>query len=190
MRINKDTQPMRLFRYPCGSPRSTPLHSPLNLVELEPRLLLSADVLTYHNDNSRTGQNLAETVLTPADVNATDFGQLFSDAVDGAVYAQPLVKSDVVVPGQGVLNLVFVATEHDSVYAFNADNPGPPVWQDSFINPAAGVTTVLDSDLKSTSISPEVGITGTPVIDPATNTLYVVAFTKEVSAGTTSYVQR
>ena len=106
------------------------------------------------------------------------------------MYAQPLYKFDVVVPGLATLNLVFVATEHDSVYAFNADNAGPPVWHDSFINPAAGVTTVSDGDLNSNSISPEVGITGTPVIDPATNTLYVVAFTKEVSGGITSYVQR
>jgi hypothetical protein len=147
-------------------------------------------VLTYHNDNARTGQDLAETLLTPANVNAAEFGKLFTDSVDGAVYAQPLYKSGVPVPGQGTLNLVFVATEHDSVYAFNADNVGPPVWHDSFLDPAAGVTTVSDSDLNANSIAPEVGITGTPVIDPTTNTLYVVAFTKEVSGGTTSYIQR
>jgi hypothetical protein len=157
---------------------------------LEPRLLLAADVLTYHNDLARTGQNLAETTLTPANVNATDFGQLFTDAVDGPMYAQPLYKSNVAVPGQGTLNLVFAATEHDSVYAFNADSPGPAVWHDSFIDPAAGVTPVPDADLKSASIAPEVGITSTPVIDPTTNTLYVVAFTKEVARTTTSYVQR
>jgi hypothetical protein len=160
------------------------------VVELEPRLVLATDVLTFHNDVGRTGQNLAETILTPADVNASSFGLLFANPVDGAVYAQPLYKSAVAVPGQGTLNLVFVATEHDSVYAFNADMPGPPIWHDSFINPGAGVTTVADSDLNSGSIAPEVGITGTPVIDSATNTLYVVAFTKEVSGGTTSYVQR
>jgi hypothetical protein len=160
------------------------------LVELEPRLLLAADVLTYHNDNAHTGANLAESSLTPANVNATDFGKLFTDSVDGVVYAQPLVKSGVVVPGRGTLDLVFVATEHDSVYAFNADSPGPPIWQDSFIDPAAGVTTVSDSDLHSNSISPEVGITGTPVIDPTSNTLYVVAFTKEVSGSSTTFVQR
>jgi hypothetical protein len=160
------------------------------LVELEPRLLLAADVLTYHNDLARDGANLAETILTPANVNANDFGKLFTDGVDGVVYAQPLVKSGVVVPGQGTLDLVFVATEHDSVYAFNADSPGAPVWHDSFINPTAGVTTVSDSDLNSNSIAPEVGITSTPVIDPTTSTLFVVAFTKEVSGATTSYVQR
>jgi hypothetical protein len=157
---------------------------------LEPRLLLAADVLTYHNDNAHTGANLAETTLTPANVNVADFGKLFTDSVDGVVYAQPLVKSGVVVPGQGTLDLVFVATERDSVYAFNADSLGAPIWHDSFIDPAAGVTTVSDADLNSNSISPEVGITGTPVIDPTTSTLYVVAFTKEVSGGSTTYVQR
>ncbi len=159
-------------------------------VELEPRLMLAVDVLTYHNDNTRTGQNLAETLLTAADVNASDFGKLFTDAVDGPVYAQPLYKTAVPVPGQGTLNLVFVATEHDSVYAFNADSPGAPVWHDSFTDPANGVTPVPDADLRSNSIAPEVGITGTPVIDPTTNTLFVVAFTKEVSAIATTYVQR
>jgi hypothetical protein len=147
-------------------------------------------VLTYHNDPARTGQNLAETILTPADVNVSDFGKLFTDAVDGAVYAQPLYKSGVAVPGQGTLNLVFVATEHDSVYAFNADSAGAPVWQDSFLNPAAGVTSVAGSDLNATTIGPEFGITGTPVIDPAGNTMYVVAFTKEVSGSSVAYVQR
>jgi hypothetical protein len=174
-----------LFRRPCLSRRCRPA-----LVELEPRLLLATDVLMYHNDHALTGQNLAETSLTWANVNSAGFGKLFTDPVDGPVYAQPLVRTGVVVPGQGPLDLVLVATEHDSVYAFDADSPGPPVWQDSFINPAAGVTPVPDADLNSNSINPEVGITGTPVIDPASNTLYVVAFTKEVSGGTTAYVQR
>ncbi len=159
-------------------------------VELEPRVLLSADVLTWHNDNARTGQDLSETLLTPANVNANDFGKLYTDPVDGAVFAQPLYKSAVTVPGQGTLNLVFVATENDSVYAFNADSLGAPVWHDSFLNPAAGVTPVPSTDLGSGSLGTKVGITGTPVIDPSTNTLYVVAFTKEVTGGTTSYVQR
>src|SRR5580704_10560718 len=181
---------MRLFHSLFRHHRRQRSHVCPTVVELEPRLVLSADVLTYHNDIGRTGQNLAETILTPANVNASGFGLLFTNPVDGAVYAQPLYKSGVAVPGQGTLNLVFVATEHDSVYAFNADMPGPPIWHDSFINPAAGVTAVASSDLNTGGITPEVGITGTPVIDPASNTLYVVAFTKEVSGGTTSYVQR
>jgi hypothetical protein len=179
---------MHLFRSFLGKRSSA--RARLAIDELEPRVLLSVNVLTYHNDIGRTGQNLAETVLTPANVNAAGFGKLFTDPVDGAVYAQPLYVSGVAVPGQGTFNLLFVATEHDSVYAFNADVPGPALWHDRFINPGAGVTTVSSADLISGAIGPEVGITGTPVIDPRTNTLYVVAFTKEVSGTTTTYVQR
>ena len=99
-------------------------------------------VLTYHNDNARTGQNLQESVLTPANVNAVQFGKLFSLPVDGYIYAQPLYMADLNIGGQ-LHNVAFVATEHDSVYAFDADNPGAaPLWHTSFIDPAAGVTTV------------------------------------------------
>ena len=147
----------------------------------EPRLLLSgstADVLTYHNDNDRTGQDLDETTLTPANVNASSFGKLFTDPVDGYVYAEPLTTANLAIPGQGTHNVVFVATEHDSVYAFDADHPGAPLWHVSFINPAAGVTTVPATADYQLDMYPEVGITGTPVIDPATGTLYVIAETQ------------
>jgi hypothetical protein len=136
----------------------------------------SPGVFTYHNDNARTGANLNETVLTPANVNTTHFGKLYSYALDGVVYAQPLCVKNVDVPGQGSHNLVFVATEHDSIYAFDADGKAPsPVWKASFADPAEGVTPVS----LPFGIASEMGITGTPVIDPRTGTLYAVTFTSE-----------
>jgi len=149
-------------------------------------------MFTFHNDNLRTGQNLNETVLTPANVNATNFGKLFSYTLDGWTFASPLYVADVNMAGQGFHNVVYVATEHDSVYAFDADGlSNAPLWQVSFINPPAGVTTVPAVDTgEVVDIPDEIGITGTPVIDPTNGILYVVAATKEVSGNTTTYVQR
>ena len=155
---------------------------------LEPRLLLAASVLTYHNDGSSDGQNLAETTLTPADVNSAQFGELDTVALDGQVYAQPLYVPGVAVSGQGIHNVVYVATENDSLYAIDADT-GAVLWKDSFIDQAAGITTVPSADTDSVSITPQVGITSTPVIDGATGTLFLVAETKDVVGGVDHYVQ-
>ena len=151
-----------------------------------------AGTFTRHNDNFRTGQNLNETVLTPSNVTATTFGKLFSYPLDGVADASPLYVANVAIPGQGFHNMVYVATEHDTVYAFDADGlGGSPLWQVSFINPAVGVTTVPPDDTgECCDIAPEIGITGTPVIDQASSTLYLVAKTKEVNGTTTKYVHR
>ncbi len=153
------------------------------------------NVLTYKNDNARTGQNLSEPLLSPANVSAATFGRRFSHGVDGYIYAEPLFMSAVPMPDGTVHDIAVVATAHDSVYAFDADdNLGPnasPLWQASFIDPSRGVTPVPWQDVNCTVINPEIGITGTPVIDPATYTIYFVAFTKEVSSsGAANYVHR
>jgi uncharacterized protein (TIGR03437 family) len=150
----------------------------------------SVNVLTYQYDNSRAGANRSEAILTPANVNQRSFGKLFSAPVDGYLYGQPLYLGGVTVAGQGVHNLVYVATEHDSVYAFDADAAGPPLWHVSFLNAATGVTSVPAADTSCSQIEPELGITSTPVIDPQSGTLYVVAMTKETSAAGINYVHR
>lgn len=144
------------------------------------------NVLTYHNDNARTGQNLNETVLALTNVNATQFGKLFSLPVDGCVYAQPLYVSSVTIPSNGVHNIVYVTTEHDSVYAFDADTAGAPLWKASFLSKHPSVKSVASSEAHCSDLIPEIGITGTPVIDPTTGTLYLVASTRDG----TNYFQR
>jgi hypothetical protein len=136
-------------------------------------------VTTHHNDVGRTGANTAETILTPSNVNSTTFGFLFSAPVDGQVYAQPLYMPNVAIPGEGTHNVVYVATEHDSVYAFDADTGGTALWHDTFL--INGATTVNWTVVNVKDVYPENGITGTPVIDPTTNTLYVVVMTYENS---------
>jgi hypothetical protein len=153
------------------------------------------DVLKYRADLGDSGQYLTETMLSATNVNATNFGKLFSYSVDGQVYAQPLYKAAVPITTGAYAgttrNVVFVATEHDSLYAFDADGTAGsgPLWQTSFINPANGVTTVPADDYGG-GISPECGITSTPVIDPTTNTIYVCAKTKEIVAGSNNYIYR
>ena len=132
-------------------------------------------VFTYHNDNMRTGQNLTETILTPANVNSSNFALLFTDAVDGQIYGQPLYVPNVAIPGQGTHNIVIVATELDSVYAFDADTGGAALWHSNYTNPGAGITAVPATDIGALSVGTWVGITATPVIDPVTGTIYVLS---------------
>jgi hypothetical protein len=130
---------------------------------------------TWKNDLLRTGQQRNENTLTTGNVNSTHFGQLFADNVDGQVYAQPLYVSNLSIAGR-MHNVVFIETEHDSVYAFDADAAGTPLWQVSML--PGGATTVQQSMVGST-INPEIGITGTPVIDPTAGTMYLISETLE-----------
>src|ERR1700692_1456238 len=142
-------------------------------------------VLTYHNDNMRTGRNSSETSLTLKNVNSTMFGQLFVIPTDGRVDAQPLYAPNVIVPGNGTHNVLFVATEHGTVYGFDADT-GSTLWHVTTL--AAGETP---SDNRGCGqVTPEIGVTSTPVIDLTAGlhgTIYVVAMSKDSSS---NYHQR
>jgi outer membrane protein assembly factor BamB len=142
------------------------------------------DVVTYHNDNARTGQNLSETILTPATVVTTAFGKTGFFPVDGKVDAQPLFLSGVAIPGMGTHDVLYVATEHDSVYALDAAT-GVVLWRASMLG--SGETT---SDTRGCGqVTPEIGITSTPAIDRSrgpNGTIYVVAMSRNGSA----YFQR
>ena len=137
-------------------------------------------VYTHKYDNTRQGANLSETVLTPQNVNSTSFGKLATFNVDGYIFGQPLIVPGVTIKGASH-NVVYVATEHDSVYAFDADGATTtPLWKISFlVNGATTVSTSGSTPDVSSTIFPEIGITSTPVIDPTTSTIYVVAETKE-----------
>jgi hypothetical protein len=182
---------------PKRSSRSVKLLSALSL----PALFLigwtataQISVLTQHYDIGRTGANMSETTLTPGNVNTGEFGKLFSHPVDGYVYAQPLYVPGVVMGSRTPQantkhNVVFIATENDSVYAFDADSNAPvanavPLWQITLLDAAHGALpqarAMLASDIRNeTDIVPKIGITSTPVIDPATGTIYVVGKSAE-----------
>ncbi|MGD1080949.1 MAG: IPT/TIG domain-containing protein [Candidatus Sulfotelmatobacter sp.] len=142
------------------------------------RAQAQVSVTTHHNDVGRTGQNLNETILNTSNVNVNQFGKLFACQVHGYVYAQPLYVAQVTI-SSALHNVVYVATENNSVYAFDADN-GAQLWHVNLGTP------VPSTDVSSTykDLTPVIGITGTPVIDPVSSTLYVVAKTKNTSNST------
>lgn len=151
-------------------------------------------VATYHNNSSRNGVNSQEYALSPGNVTANTFGKIFSCSVDGAVYAQPLWVPNLMIGGSQH-NVIFVATQHDSLYAFDADTaPCTTLWHVSLIDTAhggaSGETSVSFTMLGTSSgdIQPEVGVTGTPVIDPAGKILYVVS--KSIDKTGTNFYQR
>ena len=150
-------------------------------------------VLTQHNNLARTGANLKETVLTTLNVNSNKFGLLFTRDVDDQIYAQPLIAPGVNIPGKGARNLVIVATVNDSVYAFDADAAAVTnsYWQVSFLN--ENVAAPRNTDMTGAcggsyhDFSGNIGIVSTPVIDPATGTIYLLARTLEFG---TTFVQK
>ena len=142
-------------------------------------LLGQTNALTGGYDNSRTNANLGETILSPSSVNSNAFGRLFALAVDGQIYAQPLYQQNVSVSGT-VHNVVFVATMRNTIYAFDADTPSTPLWSVN-LGPSVPSTAYTSDNGPYTDIVPENGILATPVIDPATGTMYVVAATLENS---------
>ena len=131
-----------------------------------------AQVTTYHYDNARTGATLNETILNASNVNVNTFGKLFSLPVDAEIYAQPLYVPNVIIPQQGTHNLLFVATQNNSVYAFDADSASQtgPLWHVNLGAPMPVATCCMQRDILI-----EIGILSTPVIDLTSGTLYVVA---------------
>jgi len=147
----------------------------------------SIDVVTYHYDNLRTGQNTKETMLTPANVNSTRFGRLGEFTVIGKVDAQPLYLSNVSIPGVGIRNVLYAATEHGCVYAFDADsisgNTGKALW----ITSTSMSGEIPSDDRGCGQVTPEIGVTSTPIIDRRRNAIYVVAVSKTAGG---NYIHR
>ena len=140
---------------------------------------VAQNVTTEHYDNARTGLNPNESILNTSNVNTNSFGKIFSQSVDGQIYAQPLYMAGLTISGKGTHNVVFVATENDSVYAFDADNNGganaSPLWKISLLDAAhgaaSGATTVPKRNVRSTDIKTKNGVNGTNVIDTNTKTI-------------------
>jgi fibronectin type 3 domain-containing protein len=199
----------RPFSWLRGAARRRPITwARLELESIEARLAPAVNVLTFHNDIASTGLNPAETQLSPANVKVNSFGKIYTVPLDGQVYAQPLIDTGVTIangpntqPGAaGIHDVVFAATENDTLYAIDGGPVGGQVlWKRVFLdasNPsnntlgATAIVPVSNNDVGSSDINPSIGITGTPVIDPATNTIYVVTKTKETIGGATHFVQR
>jgi hypothetical protein len=157
------------------------LHVAAALLTFPCALWAQNGVLTWHNDAARSGQNLQETILTPANVNSASFGKLFTLSADGKVDAEPLYVAAVAIPSQGTHNVLYVATEHDSVYAFDADT-GTQLWKVSLL--LSGEQTYNDT-ATCNQVVPEIGITSTPAIDLASGphgTIYAVAMSIDSSS--------
>ena len=192
----------------AGKQRNQPPHQTTRLRNLCRRFAALAAVVwtvnsaagetvwTYHNNNARTGANTNETRLTLANVNTNTFGRLLKYEVDGYVYTQPLYLPGVNIPGRGTRNVVYVASENDRVYAFDADDNhganGGRLWEAAL---GEGINVVTNHEFGGRyhnnvlqDMLPRVGITGTPVIDTNTGTLLVVALTRTVTT-TTNYYQ-
>jgi len=146
--------------------------------------------LTWRNDNARSGMNSGELALSPGTVNSSKFGKLFSCPLDGHAYAQPLYVPNLAIPGNGTRNVIFVATERDSVFAFDADvSPCVQLWQASLIPPGSQAVPAPSPDFNSNDITPFIGITGTPVISLSSSCLYVVAKTINTAVSPVVYSQ-
>ncbi len=174
------------FRVVVSNSGGSVTSMPATLTVSAGQVASTVDVLTYHYDNMRSGQNLNETVLTPLNVNSTMFGKKGEFMVDGKVDAQPLYLSQVTIGGQKK-NVLYVATEHGSVYAFDADSINGTtsafLWKTSTL----GAGEITSDNRGCGQVSPEIGITATPVIDRSRNAIYVVAMSKNASG---TYFQR
>jgi hypothetical protein len=166
------------------------------LVAGAPSTLGQINVTTYHNNTQRTGLNSSETILTPANVASNKFGMMFTLPVDGNVYAQPLYLANIAIPNKGIHNVLYVVTEHNSVYAFDAGGitgvNSTPLWHVNLGPSVPSGDVYLDGAPQD--IFPEIGITATPVIQlptgsQTTGTLYVVAKTKTIVNNNPVYTQ-
>jgi hypothetical protein len=143
---------------------------------------MGIDVLTNRYNNERTGANLNETVLNQSNVNVNGFGKIFARGVDGQIYAQPLIVSDLEIPGLGKRSIVIVATTRNMVYAFDAENPEAchPIWRVDCDGKFGNPVPRSDYGAQYNDFTSEIGVTSTPVIDRQSGTLYLTAKSNEI----------